>query len=49
MNNKNIIAIIPARGGSKGLKDKNISIFQGHPLIAWPIEYAKQSGVNCNS
>lgn len=45
MNNKNIIAIIPARGGSKGLKDKNISIFQGHPLIAWPIEYAKQSGV----
>tara|TARA_A100001035_G_scaffold276646_1_gene272050 strand:+ start:2206 stop:2943 length:738 start_codon:yes stop_codon:yes gene_type:complete len=45
MNKKNIITIIPARGGSKGLKDKNLSMFKGHPLIAWPIEYAKQSGI----
>ena len=39
------IVIIPARGGSKGLPDKNISLFHGHPLIAWPIQYAKQSNL----
>lgn len=42
-SNKKVVTIIPARGGSKGLANKNISIFQDHPLIAWPIEYAKQS------
>ena len=31
------IAIIPARGGSKGLKNKNITPFLGRPLIQWPI------------
>ena len=39
------IVIIPARGGSKGLPDKNIALFQGHPLIAWPIQYAKNSSL----
>ena len=42
MNSKNI-AIIPARGGSKSLLEKNIQLFQGHPLISWPIESAKRS------
>ena len=42
---KKILTIIPARGGSKGLPHKNISLFQNHPLIAWPIEYAKRSNV----
>lgn len=47
MTNKPLktIVIIPARGGSKGLPDKNISLFHGHPLIAWPIQYAKQSNL----
>ena len=36
------ICIIPARGGSKGLPGKNIKIFNGKPLIAWPILAAKQ-------
>ena len=36
------ICIIPARGGSKGLRGKNIRIFNGKPLIAWPILAAKQ-------
>jgi N-acylneuraminate cytidylyltransferase len=32
-----ILAIIPARGGSKRLPGKNIAPFGGHPLIAWSI------------
>jgi CMP-N,N'-diacetyllegionaminic acid synthase len=33
-----VIAIIPARSGSKGVKDKNIKILNGKPLIAWSIQ-----------
>jgi len=36
----NIIAIIPARGGSKSIPKKNIMDFCGKPLIAWSIEQA---------
>ena len=39
------IDIIPARSGSKGLKDKNIIDLCGKPLIAYTIEAAIQSGV----
>lgn len=39
------IAIIPARSGSKGLKDKNIKIFNGKPLLAYSIESAIQSNL----
>lgn len=39
------IAIIPARSGSKGLKDKNIKKLCGKPLIAYSIEAAIASGV----
>ena len=41
----NAIAIIPARSGSKGLKDKNIASLCGKPLIAYSIEAAKESGL----
>ena len=37
INGKRIIAIIPARGGSKGLPGKNIKELCGKPLIAWSI------------
>ena len=37
------IAIIPARSGSKGLKDKNIKELNGKPLIAYSIEAAIES------
>jgi len=39
------IAVIPARGGSKRVPRKNIKLFGGKPMIAWPIEAAKLS--NC--
>lgn len=41
--NKRILALIPARGGSKGLPGKNILSFCGKPLLAWSIEQAKKS------
>jgi len=40
---KKILALIPARGGSKGLPGKNIKPLLGKPLIAWTIEQAKAS------
>jgi len=36
----NILAVIPARGGSKGVPKKNIRPLNGKPLIAWTIETA---------
>lgn len=38
------IAVITARSGSKGLKDKNIRLLNGKPLMAYTIEAARQSG-----
>lgn len=39
------IAIITARSGSKGLKDKNIKELNGKPLLVYSIEAAKESGL----
>lgn len=41
--NKKILAIIPARGGSKGIPSKNIINIYGKPLIQYSIECAKES------
>lgn len=38
-----ILCTICARGGSKGVKNKNIKLLNGKPLIAYTIEQAKQS------
>lgn len=43
MSKPSILAIIPARGGSKGIPRKNIKDLAGKPLIAWTIEEAKKS------
>jgi len=40
---KNIVAIILARGGSKGIPKKNIKKICGKPLVSWTIEHAKQT------
>ena len=44
-NNKNIVALIPARSGSKRIKNKNIKLLNGHPLIAYTIQSAIKSKV----
>lgn len=41
--NKTFLAIIPARGGSKGLPGKNIKVLCEKPLIAWSIEAGLKS------
>ncbi|MAD91470.1 MAG: hypothetical protein CMQ54_01920 [Gammaproteobacteria bacterium] len=38
-----VLAIVPARSGSKGIKDKNIVDLCGKPLLSWTIEAATQS------
>ncbi len=43
VNQTEVLAIIPARGGSKGIPRKNIRNFAGHPLIAYSIAAAIQS------
>lgn len=40
---RSVLAVIPARGGSKGLPRKNVADLGGKPLIAWTIEAARQS------
>ena len=40
MNN---VALIPARGGSKRIKKKNIKLFNGKPMIGWVIEATRSS------
>lgn len=43
IGNNSVLAIIPARGGSKGIPGKNIRPLLGKPLIAWTIEEARKS------
>lgn len=38
INNKKVLAVIPARGGSKRLPRKNVLSLQGKPLISWSID-----------
>jgi N-acylneuraminate cytidylyltransferase len=43
VNGKKVLALVPARGGSKGLPNKNILPLLGHPLIAYSI----RAGLEC--
>lgn len=40
-----VLAIIPARGGSQGIKNKNLSELCGHPLISWTIKSAREASL----
>ena len=42
IDNKKVLAIIPARGGSKGIPKKNIKAISGKPMITYTIEAAKE-------
>lgn len=44
MSTEEVLAIIPARGGSMGIPHKNITPVGGKPLIAWTIENALNAG-----
>ena len=37
---RRVLAMIPARGGSKGLPGKNIRLLAGRPLLAWTVQAA---------
>jgi CMP-N-acetylneuraminic acid synthetase len=39
------VALIPARSGSERVRDKNVRLLAGHPLIAYAIATARQAGV----
>lgn len=43
MSERTVLALITARGGSKGIPGKNIAPLGGKPLIAWSIEAARRS------
>jgi CMP-N-acetylneuraminic acid synthetase len=43
INGKRVLAVVPARGGSKGLPGKNIRMICGKPLIDWTIQAALKS------
>jgi N-acylneuraminate cytidylyltransferase len=43
LSKKEILALIPARGGSKSIPNKNIQPFHGHPLLAYSIAAALQA------
>ena len=40
-----VLCLIPARAGSKGVPNKNIAVVAGRPLIAWTIDAARASKV----
>ncbi len=43
MEDVRVIAVIPARGGSKGIPGKNVKMFAGKPLLQHSIEQALRS------
>lgn len=45
MGRERVIAVIPARGGSKGVPHKNIVLLGGKPLVVWSIETARTVGL----
>jgi len=45
IKDKKVLAIIPARGGSKGVPKKNIHKLAGKPLIYWTIDEVKNQNM----
>lgn len=38
-----LVALVPARGGSRGIRRKNLIDFSGRPLVAWTVETARRA------
>jgi CMP-N,N'-diacetyllegionaminic acid synthase len=45
MEGVSVLALVPARGGSKGIAGKNVRPFLGRPLIEWSLDAARASGI----
>ena len=45
MDKKSVVAIIPARGGSKRIQGKNMAVIKGRTLLAIAIENARRSNL----
>jgi pseudaminic acid cytidylyltransferase len=45
MIDNKVVAIIPARGGSKRIPNKNIKLFAGQPIISYSIRVARETGL----
>ena len=43
IDGKRVLAVVPARGGSKGIPGKNLVLLCGKPLLQWTIEAAQNS------
>jgi N-acylneuraminate cytidylyltransferase len=43
LSRESVLAVIPARGGSKSIPRKNLRLLAGHPLLAYSIEAARES------
>lgn len=43
IDHRSVLAVVPARGGSKGVPGKNVRPLAGKPLIAWTIDEARKS------
>ena len=43
--NGSVLALVPARSGSKAIKDKNVFPLAGHPLVGWSIAAARRSAL----
>lgn len=48
MINETYLIVIPARGGSKGIKRKNLVDLNGHPLIWYTLDAARKANLNAN-
>lgn len=45
IGDRSVLAVVPARGGSKGVPGKNVRPLAGKPLIAWTIDEARRSAL----
>ena len=49
LSEHSVVALIPARSGSKRIPDKNIKTLGEHPLISYSIKAAKESSIFKNN